>query len=49
MAKYSEKQMRKTITFMKYVNQPAMNAAHKMKLKMTKQKKTLMLRKQTLS
>ena len=49
VAKYSDKEIKKTITFMKYVNQPVMNAVQNMRLKMTRQKNTLMLRQQTLS
>ena len=36
VAKYSEIEMRYTITFMKCANQPVMNAAQKIRLKMTK-------------
>ena len=43
VAKYSEIEMKQIITFLKYVNQPGMNAAQKMRLKMTK--KTVLLRK----
>ena len=39
MAKYSKIERKKTITFMKYVNQPVMNAAQEMRLKMTTTKK----------
>ena len=45
VTKYSEIEMKYTITFMKYVNQPFMNAAQKIRLKMTKN--TVLLRKQT--
>ena len=33
--------MKKTITFMKYVNTPVMNAAKNMRLKMTKKKHSI--------
>ena len=42
VAKYSEIEMKQTITFMKYVNQPGMKAAQKMRLKMTK--KTMLMK-----
>ena len=45
VAKYSEIELKHIIKFMKYVNQPGMKAAQKMRLKMTK--KTVLLRKQT--
>ena len=39
MAKYAEIEMKYTITFLKCVNQPVMNSAQKMRLKMTTTKK----------
>ena len=39
VTKYSEIEMKQTITFMKSVNQPVMNAAQQMKLKMRRRKK----------
>ena len=45
VAKYSELEMKQTITFIKYMNQPVMNAAQKMMLKITK--KEVLLGKQT--
>ena len=47
VAKYSGIEMKYTITFMKYVNQPVMNAAQKMRLRMPK--KYIISRKQTSS